>query len=48
LKDEASKAQAFAAHIPHEDAEAAITQAQSLASPPPEAVTSGTSTTGPR
>jgi hypothetical protein len=48
LKDEASKAQAFAAHIPHEDAEAAISQAQSLSSPRPETVTSGTSTTGPR
>jgi hypothetical protein len=48
LKDEAAKAQAFAAHIPHEDAEAAITQAQSLASPRPEAVTSGPGTTAPR
>jgi hypothetical protein len=48
LKDEAAKAQAFAAHIPHEDAEAAITQAQGLASPRPEAVTSGSGTTAPR
>jgi len=48
LRDEAAKAQAFAAHIPHEDAEAAIAQAQSLASPGAEAVTSGPSTTAPR
>jgi hypothetical protein len=48
LKDEASKAQAFAAHIPREDAGAAIMQAQRLASPRPETVASGTSTTAPR
>ena len=48
LRDEAAKAQAFAAHIPREDADAAISAAQSLASPPPEAVASGPSTTAPR
>jgi hypothetical protein len=32
LKDEAAKAQAFAAHIPQGDADAAIAAAQSLAS----------------
>jgi hypothetical protein len=48
LKDEAAKAQAFAAHVPLENAEAAITQAQSLASARPEAVTSGPTTPAPR
>jgi hypothetical protein len=48
LKDEAAKAQAFAAHIPQGDADAAIAAAQSLASTPSGAVTSGPSTTAPR
>lgn len=48
LKEEAAKAQAFAAHVPHEDAENAIAQAQSLASTPPDAVTSGPSPHVPR
>jgi hypothetical protein len=48
LRDEAAKAQAFAAHIPREEAQTAIAQAQELASAGAEAATSRPSTAGPR
>jgi transposase-like protein len=48
LRDEAAKAQAFAANIPREHAEAAIAQAQSLASTGAEAVASGPRTAAQR